>query len=321
MQQTKVAGIGIDVSGAKLDLAIRFSTMDYLDDSFENNAGGVKSLLSTLKRQETAKAVPIVIESTGNCHIQSALMIKQDDYSVKVINPILTKKYQKSSVRNAKTDKIDARRLADIACMESNLPDFTGDTDCMASKKSASYLAHLEKMKQRLSSSLKQFEQTSKTLGVKTNLKPIKQAIKKIEEQMEIIIETLKRNMPEKAKAIAIKTKGVSEERMAALISLIGDKQFANRDQLVAYVGLDVALRQSGSWRGKQKLSKRGNSYARKILYQMAWGLKQYNPEYKRYYKRLRTEKKKHYNTAMVATARKFLRFLFAYYFQGAELY
>lgn len=312
---TTVAGIGIDVSGAKLDLAIRFSDLSYLDGSYENNAKGIKSILSVLKRQETAKAAPLVIESTGNCHLQSALIIKRSDYDVKVINPVLTRKFQKSSIRNAKSDKIDARRLADIAYIEPNLPDFDDNIDNIAAKKLTSYLSHLEDVKQRMTSSLNQLERTKKLLKTEIDLKPIKRAMEKIDEQMAVIADTLKRDLPEIAKEIVRETKGISEKQMAILLALIGDKQFKTRDQLVAYVGLDIALRQSGGWRGKQKLSKRGNGYTRKILYQIAWSLKQNNEHYKEYFNRLKNENKKHYNTAMVATARKFLRFMHAHYF------
>jgi transposase len=313
---TTVAGIGIDVSGAKLDLAIRFSDLNYFDGSYDNNVKGIKSLLSVLKRQETAKAAPLVIESTGNCHLQSALMIKRGNYSVKVINPVLTKKFQKSSIRNAKSDKIDARRLADIACLEPNLPDFNGNIKDIAAKKVTSYLSHLEKVRQQMNSSLKQIEHTKQLLKIDIDLKPINHAIEKIEEQMDVLSETLKIDLPETAQKIVRTTKGLSEKQMAIFLALIGDKHFATRDQLVAYVGLDIALRQSGGWRGKQKLSKRGNGYARKILYQIAWSLKQNNEHYKDYFNRLKNENKKHYNTAMVATARKFLRFMHAHYFR-----
>lgn len=310
-----VAGIGIDVSGAKLDLAIRFSDLSYREGSYENNTRGIRSILSVLKREETAKAAPLVIESTGNCHLQSALMIKQSNYAVKVINPVLTRKFQKSSIRNAKSDKIDARRLADIAYIEPSLPDFEDNIENISTKKLTSYLSHLENVRQRMTSSLKQLEQTRKLLKIDIDLKPITKAMEKIEEQMEIIANSLKRGLPEIAKQIVRETKGISEKQMAVLLALIGNKKFKSRNQLVAYVGLDIALRQSGSWQGKQKLSKRGNGYARKILYQIAWSLKQNNEHYKIYFNRLKNENKKHYNTAMVATARKFLRFMHAHYF------
>jgi transposase len=35
-------------------------------------------------------------------------------YDVKVINPIITNKYSRASIRKCKTDKIDSRILAEI---------------------------------------------------------------------------------------------------------------------------------------------------------------------------------------------------------------
>lgn len=319
-QATTVNGIGIDVSSEKLDLAVRFSDAHYLEASFENNRKGILSLLSVLKRQETAATVPLVIESTGDFHLLSALMIKESDYLVKVINPVITKKYQKGSVRNAKSDPIDARRLADIAFLEQNLPDFKADLDDIIARKLVSQLAFLQKTAQQMTMSLKRFEETtSKVLGVKIDLRPMKQALLKVKAQQQIIKGMLEERMPEKARFIAKNMRGISQEKLAVLLAVIGDRQFDNADQLVAYIGLDPALRKSGKWQGRQKLSKRGNAYARLILFLMAWGLKQNNPKFKEYFDRLRTTKNKHYTTAMVATARKFLRFLFVYYFQGTK--
>lgn len=96
---------------------------------------------------------------------------------------------------------------------------------------------------------------------------------------------------------------------------MLGDKQFTSRDQLVAFVGLDVMPRQSGTWRGKGRLSKRGNPSLRKVLYQVAWGLKQNNPAYQAEYERLRA-KDTNYVTTLIILSRKFLRFLYAYYWK-----
>jgi transposase len=38
-------------------------------------------------------------------------------------------------------------------------------------------------------------------------------------------------------------------------------------DQVVAYAGMDVQIRQSGQWKGQTKLSKRGSGRLRRILY------------------------------------------------------
>src|SRR5262249_1044647 len=93
------------------------------------------------------------------------------------------------------------------------------------------------------------------------------------------------------------------------------DKSFVDRDQLVAFVGLDVRVRQSGKWQGKQVISKRGNGYLRKILFQIGWGLYMHNDMYRGVYDRMR-ERGKNHKTSIIAVARKFLRFLFAYYWK-----
>lgn len=57
----------------------------------------------------------------------------------------------------------------------------------------------------------------------------------------------------------------------AVLRAELGDVQrFATLDQAVAYVGLDLQVKQSGKWKGKTKLSKRGSGLVRQMLYMTA---------------------------------------------------
>jgi transposase len=58
---------------------------------------------------------------------------------------------------------------------------------------------------------------------------------------------------------------------VATLRAELGDvERFARSDEVVAYVGLDPQVRQSGNWQGKRKLSKRGSGRVRKVLYMAA---------------------------------------------------
>jgi transposase len=58
---------------------------------------------------------------------------------------------------------------------------------------------------------------------------------------------------------------------VAVLRAELGEiKRFHDVDQAVAYVGLDLLVRQSGRWQGQRKLSKRGSGHLRKILYMAA---------------------------------------------------
>ncbi len=43
--------------------------------------------------------------------------------------------------------------------------------------------------------------------------------------------------------------------------------RFQRTDQVVAYAGLDIEVKESGKWKGQAKLSKRGSGRLRRILY------------------------------------------------------
>jgi transposase len=99
----------------------------------------------------------------------------------------------------------------------------------------------------------------------------------------------------------------VSREKAAILDTFLADRMFTNKNQLVAFCGLDVCARRSGMWKGREHLSKRGNSVLRKALYATAWGLARNDPDYRAYYQSLR-DRKLPYTTCLIATARRFLR-------------
>ena len=312
VEVVRAVGIGIDVSKDKLDLAIRLSNQNYLESSFRNDSCGINSLCRFMKRQEAACAAPLIIESTGDYHLRSALMIKQKDFNVKVINPITTKRYQKSSIRNAKTDKIDAKRLSDIAIIEQNLPDFTSNIKQIRLRKLVSLLAQSEKSRQKLTMSYKRFNETAKNIGLKNSMNHFKNALKELNKQIAETRKEIAEAMPEQHRKLADETRGLSRDKLAIIQALVGDKKFDNPDQLTAFFGLDIAVRKSGKWTGKSKLSKRGNSYARMILFQIAWGLKMHNEIFKTCYREYR-KKNKHYNAILMILARKFLRYYFSW--------
>ncbi len=69
-------------------------------------------------------------------------------------------------------------------------------------------------------------------------------------------------------------TKGLQQmpelgpKTIAVLRAELGEvERFAHTDQAVAYAGMDVEIKESGQWKGKAKLSKRGSGLLRQILY------------------------------------------------------
>src|SRR5258707_15824406 len=108
MSTACVESIGIDVSKEELVVAGITSSGNLPPKTFPNTPGGAASLARYLKTQETAATVPCALKSTGDYHLLTSLMLSRRGYCVKCINPIITKKYQLSSVRNSKSDTIDA---------------------------------------------------------------------------------------------------------------------------------------------------------------------------------------------------------------------
>ena len=81
---------------------------------------------------------------------------------------------------------------------------------------------------------------------------------------------------------------GVGPRVASRMNALMSTHRFDNAEALAAYLGLVPSERQSGtSVRGKARMSKRGSSDIRKLLYLPAVVATRYNPQVKALYERL----------------------------------
>ena len=105
---------------------------------------------------------------------------------------------------------------------------------------------------------------------------------------------------------------GIGDILGAVIVSEIGDiHRFERPNQLVAFAGLDVTVRQSGEFSGtKNKLSKRGSPYLRRAIWLAASRAAFCGPVLSAYYQSLR-ERGKHHMTAVGAVARKLCNIIF----------
>lgn len=64
---------------------------------------------------------------------------------------------------------------------------------------------------------------------------------------------------------------GFGPKTVAVLRAELGDVQrFARTDEVIAYGGMDIEIKESGKWKGQAKLSKRGSGLLRRMLYMAA---------------------------------------------------
>ena len=134
---TSVVSVGIDVGKSKLDVACMHQDMKMVHQVFNNNVKGIRSLRLFLKRQRTAGTVPCTLEATGMYHFLVSLSLSEAGYRVNCVNPIITKKYMKATIRDANSDKIDCQRIAELGYHETQLQQFTATRDDIADKGTA----------------------------------------------------------------------------------------------------------------------------------------------------------------------------------------
>ena len=313
----KVLAVGIDVSKASLDVCVLFSKEE-LHKVYKNNAKGIVKIIKYLNNVGHTNKFRIVMESTGRYHLLAALMLYENSFDVRVINPLIAKRYYSSFVRKVKTDKADARVLAQIALQEKALAKpFANDKKALQIRQKMGLLASLEKNIQALKTSLKGYFECQANLKIESseaeeNLRALilelSKQVKQIEKEMIELILSKEKNTQKQKSLLTIP--GYSNT-VAALIAQFLDTDSKHPKEWIAYIGLDISVRQSGTWRGRGKITKRGNPYLRKRLYQAAWGATMNYREIRAYYDYLKLKGRNHVE-ALIIISRKLLRIAFA---------
>ncbi len=106
----------------------------------------------------------------------------------------------------------------------------------------------------------------------------------------------------------------------AGILAEVGDiSRFRNEAALAQYAGLTWSRHQSGDFDAEdRRLTKHGNRYLRYYLVEAANSLRVHNEEYKAYYQTKFKEVTKHqHKRALVLTARKFIRLVYALLSRG----
>jgi transposase len=97
------------------------------------------------------------------------------------------------------------------------------------------------------------------------------------------------------SKTTLLSVPGVGYTTGAIILAEIGDiHRFKTDDQLLAFAGLDPSVYQSGNFEGNYKISKRGSSILRFAIYHVAQAAVKFDPIFKAYYLKKKSEGKRH---------------------------
>ena len=141
-------------------------------------------------------------------------------------------------------------------------------------------------------------------------LEQLKLLNKQLEEINNVLVDEVNK-LFSKELEILTSIEGVGKVTASSFLAEIRDiNRFENHHKLIAFVGTDPAISQSGNSLVRGKISKRGNSYLRRLAYVMAVGAIQHNKVFRDYFLRKRGENMP-YKKAVIATANKLLRIIF----------
>lgn len=268
--------IGIDVSKATLDVAIRQGKRS---EHFQvgNHPVGFALLLEKLKPMPTIERV--ALEASGRYGEALAYFLLEQGYEVNYLNPKLTHRFSQKNLRYNKTDAQDAHSIAHFAQLHQP-PAWIAPSPAQRQLQQRSRrLAALKQMQQQERNRLKSglddpfiLEQIQALIAhFETLIQQTQKAVQDLIRQNGVLKTHFK---------LLTSIKGIGKITASRFLAEIGDiSRFRSVKQLTAFIGLDAQDFQSGtSVKRPAHISKQGNSRLRAALYMPALTAMRYNP-------------------------------------------
>ncbi len=315
-------GIGLDMAMETFDACI--SLIDHRQHvqvksqcSFSNNKKGFDSFYGWVcKNMKLSLPAVYLMEATGIYYEQLAWYLHSKKCDLSVVLPNKAKKYKESLGLKSKTDRIDARGLAQMVC----------EQQCIKWKPLCDNIYMLRLVTRQIQN------MTEQSVALSNQLHALQHGMfrdKDIEKMHQKQLTLLKKNIVSlKSKVLTIieadpllkqkvekivKIKGLGYQSLAVIIAETnGFAAFESTAQLVSYAGYDVVANESGKRKGKTKISKKGNSRIRRALHFPAFNMVKYEVGvFKNLYQRV-YDKSKIKMKAYTAVQKKLLTIIYA---------
>ena len=293
--------LGIDISKDNLDCHKLNANISEAKQ-FKNTSKGIQALINWID-----DGSHVVMEATGVYWENCAIALHEATIAMSVINPAQIKRFGQSKLIRGKTDKMDAKLIAEYAqYMHPRL--WTPPAKCYQDLKilvreRESIVAQLSQMKNQhhahqhratLPDDLLELSQNRIELfqlQIKTLDKQISELCKEDLGDTYAVLQTIPGIGPVTASVLLAETQGL--------------EQFHDAKQLTAFAGIAPAPNQSGNSKRRSPISKIGNKRIRKVFYLAALQASRHSI-FKDLYLRIckRSNSKK---LALIAVARKLL--------------
>ena len=291
--------IGVDISKNTLD-CYRWETKEYRQ--FLNTPLGIQDLIEWIKEDSPLKYV--VFEASGGYEdpLKEALLAQGLPFWL--VDPRLVRYFIKSEGIKAKTDKIDAKMIAQFGSRKQAhyIPI------CRNAQESKLYVLverrrQLVEIKQAESTRLKKPKLLGALQSIRDHIVYLNEAIKQLDKEIDVLCSatpTVKAEIE-----ILQSVPGVGLVSAASLLSFLPELGHIGKKQINALVGAAPFSRQSGQYKGIERISG-GRFHPRRVLYMCVMVGIRYNSVLKAYYEML-CSKGKPKKVAIVACMRKLI--------------
>lgn len=291
--------IGIDVSKAELSIAVYGST-EVL--TLANTPEAIAQWLAKL----TTNSV-VAVEATNTYHLEVLMQAHRRGLSCYVLDGYRLNRYREGVGGRAKTDRGDAVLIARYLAHE--------HTACRPWSPPTSGSRTVQRLLHRRATLVR----------ARTALAQSLEELPELKEQAEALFAQIQAMDKALSKAMhrALRTSGWGDDftrcqavegidplSATALVAIFHRVAFRSSDAFIAFIGLDVRVRDSGRYRGQRKLTKRGDSEIRRLLYNAAMAARR-SPTWEPFYRHC-LARGLSTTQSLVILARKLARIAFA---------
>ena len=289
--------VGIDVSKARLDVAIR---PDGAAKSFENEEPGFAALVAWLRPLEPKL---VVLEATGGYQAPLVAALTVAGIPVAVVNPRQVRDFARATGKLAKTDILDAEVIARFAEVLKPEPRPLPGEDTLALQGVVGRRRQLVEMitaeRNRLGLTTVQLVRDD----IQEHITWLKRRLKDVDDDL---YTSLKKSPLWRVKEQILRSApGVGRVTTCTLVAQLPELGTLSTRKIAALVGLAPFNRDSGTMRGRRTIWG-GRAVVRQVLYMATLTAVKYSPGLKAFYERLRATGKPT-KVVLVACMRKLL--------------
>ena len=289
--------IGIDVAKQNFDL---HSLRTGQDRRMKNSTDGIRKCVALCNK---IRPELIVMEATGGYELALAATLQAEGFAVAVVNPRRIRDFARAAGQIAKTDKLDARIIAQFAATMEPMPTERINENTQKLKALVARRSQLVGLHTAESNLLEHADGKEIRRSIAAVLKVIEAQLKTIDRQITEHID----NTPQLRQRCEIfdSVPGIGPTTANMLVTELPELGRLNRRQIAALIGVAPIARDSGTFRGK-RMTGGGRKKIRSRLFMPTLVAVRHNPILKAYYNKL-LSRGKCKMVALVAVMRKLI--------------